>query len=94
MVSLFDRGDGTGGPEAMGTGWDTCGQAGQSEPGAPAVPLCSFCSKVAACLLVVNVESLLSYNRRLNDRPPLSKLNLAAIKFRVSHTISAPENGF
>lgn len=52
----------------------------------------SFCSEAAACLLVVNVESLVSYKRRLNDHPPLSKLNLAAVKFRVSHTISAPEN--
>lgn len=94
MVSLFDRGDVQGVPRPWGPVGDTCGQGGQSEPGAPAVPLRSFCSKVAACLLVVNVESLLSYNRRLNDRPPLSKLNLAAIKFRVSHTISAPENGF
>lgn len=74
---------------------------GKSEPGATAsagaafsCAVHSFCSKAAACLLVVNVESLVPYKRRLNDQPLLSKLNLAAIKFWVSHTISAPENGF
>jgi len=76
------------------------GSGGKSEPGAPAPAgaacCCAvhpFCAKAAACLLVVNVGSSVSHKRHLNDQPPLSKLNLAAIKFRVSHTISAPENG-
>lgn len=84
----------------LGTGTDPqpqCGDMGQPWGSCGAAFCCaghSAGSQAAVCLLVVNVESFVPYKRRLNDRCPLSKLNLAAVKFQVSHTISAPENCF
>jgi len=71
----------------MGQPWGSCGAAF-------CCAVLSVGSQAAVCLLAVNVESFVPYKRRLNDRSPLSKLNLAAVKFWVSHTISAPENRF